>query len=209
MSMRLGRLAAVGIVLALVCAGYTSGAPRSTKKSKSRSARPAAKTTDEDAPKSDDERANPNAHPADKKVYKTPAEWRKQLTPEQYRVTRKHETEKAFKNAFWNSKKQGTYHCVCCDLPLYSSDTKFDSGTGWPSFWAAVDNRSVETALDTEAGEPRTEIHCARCGAHLGHVFGDGPLPTGNRHCLNSASLKFVEKKKDDKSSKDSKGAKN
>ena len=205
MSMRLGRLVAVGIVLALVCAGYTSGAPRSSKKSKTRTSKATKRATDDTSKPANAEADDPNVHPAEKKVYKTPAEWRKQLTPEQYRVTRKHETEKAFKNAYWNSKKQGTYQCVCCDLPLYKSDTKFDSGTGWPSFWAAVDNKSIETSLDTEAGEPRTEIHCARCGAHLGHVFPDGPPPTGMRHCLNSASLKFVEKKKDDS---DSKGAK-
>ena len=205
MSMRLGRLVAVGIVLALVCAEYTSGAPGASKKSKSRTSKPPAKAADDTSKPADAEADDPNAHPAEKKVYKTPAEWRKLLTPEQYRVTRKHETEKAFKNAYWNSKKQGTYHCVCCDLPLYKSDTKFDSGTGWPSFWAAVDNKSIETSLDNESGEPRTEIHCARCGAHLGHVFADGPLPTGMRHCLNSASLKLVEKKKDDS---DSKGAK-
>jgi peptide-methionine (R)-S-oxide reductase len=188
------------------------GAPRSSKKAKSRTskAKPTANAADDaskpaDDKPSDDKADDPKVHPAEKKVYKTPAEWRKQLTPEQYRVTRKHETEKAFKNAYWNSKKQGTYHCVCCDLPLYKSDTKFDSGTGWPSFWAAVDNKSIETSLDTEGGEPRTEIHCARCGAHLGHVFPDGPYPTGMRHCLNSASLKLVEKKKDDSDAKDTK----
>jgi len=139
---------------------------------------------------------SPKGKPMAEKIVKSDAEWQKDLTPEQYEILRKAGTERAFTGKYWNNHEKGTYVCAADGNPLFSSDTKFDSGTGWPSFWQPISPSAVETHTDRSLFMDRTEVLCSRCGGHLGHVFNDGPAPTHLRYCMNSAALKFIPAQK-------------
>jgi peptide-methionine (R)-S-oxide reductase len=132
------------------------------------------------------------------KVVRSETEWKQRLTPDQYYVLRKHGTERAFTNEYWDNKDDGTYHCRGCGSELFESETKYDSGTGWPSFYQPIDAEAIGTTKDNKLFYVRTEVHCDRCGGHLGHVFEDGPAPTGLRYCINSVSLEFRNGEEDE-----------
>jgi peptide-methionine (R)-S-oxide reductase len=184
-----GKLLA-GIALALLAGAAVAALVPSRDK-----ALPAVQKAESDPPP-----ATPTTDKPMSKVNKTDAEWKAQLSDEQYEVTRRKGTERAFTGKYWNNKDAGTYKCVCCGAVLFTSDTKYDSGCGWPSFFAPSKPENFHNDTDLSHGMVRTEVTCSQCGAHLGHLFDDGPQPTGQRYCMNSASLDFEKKSEADPS---------
>jgi peptide-methionine (R)-S-oxide reductase len=196
----------VGLLAGWLVLRSDAGAPRpdpSAGQGKQKPSPPSQEDGQVSNPASRTDPASPDA--AEKIDWKklTDAEWRKRLTPEQYLVARQKGTERPFTGKYWNTKTEGTYRCIGCGLELFSSESKFDAHCGWPSFYEPIQKEAVETAPDFSHFMRRTEVLCPRCGAHLGHVFPDGPKPTGLRYCINSASLKLEEKSADEKKAPD------
>jgi peptide-methionine (R)-S-oxide reductase len=189
---------AVAAVIVLLFIARAAGAAPKLSPGASDGKKPAARAPH--SPPSDDRAERSQAEGSDEElgdeesVHKTDAEWKRILTRKQYRVARRGETETPFSGKYWKTKLHGAYHCVCCGAKLFSSEAKFNSGTGWPSFWAPVDDKRLSGRADYSDGGLRIEVLCSRCDAHLGHVFDDGPPPTGLRYCINSASLEFEER---------------
>jgi methionine-R-sulfoxide reductase len=187
----------VGIAVAVSVAtgmGVTGCQREGRGRADSATESPAAHATNEAAavPPESQARVEPTGATMSEKLDKSEAEWKKQLTPEQYHVLREKGTERAFSGKYWNTKDKGTYKCAGCGAELFKSDTKFDSGCGWPSFYESLDKSAIEEHIDLSHGMRRIEVTCRRCGGHLGHVFDDGPRPTGLRYCINSVSIDFM-----------------
>ena len=194
-------LGAFGLsVILLTCVSPNLAADKAKKSDAGANKAGAAAKKDADDTKSDDPADGDDDAP--KKIVKTDAEWKKQLNALQFKVTRKKGTERPGTGIYEHTKKDGIYRCICCGQPLFDSKTKFDSGTGWPSFFQTLNDKAVNYIDDTSDGELRTEVECSRCDAHLGHVFSDGPPPTGRRYCMNSASLKLVTRDAAEKEAK-------